>query len=87
MPDPELLVRKVCGFLEESPGVRSSTRLLAFLCFACAALLTLGMLGYIFYCVTHKMQPDANVISSIVLGLTAFVSQGAVAIFKRGSGE
>lgn len=85
----DAVVQRVCGWLEESPGVKSSTRLLAFLLFGCAAALATALVWYVWFQVTRTpaRQPDAGVIAAMVGGLTAFVSQGAVAIIRRGSGE
>jgi hypothetical protein len=87
--DPAALVRKACGFLEESPGVKSSTRLLALICVGCATALTIGLLWYVWYCttLTPARVPDSGTLNAIVLGIGAFVAQGAVAITKRGNGD
>jgi hypothetical protein len=82
-----VVVRKWCGFLDESPGVRSSTRLIAIACMACAVILALATVVYIFYSLAHHMQPSPDLINALTLMVTAFVANGAVAIVRRGNGD
>lgn len=73
-----------CGFFEESPGVRSSTRLIMFILAACVVALTGATCWYL---VRPKMAPDASVISAMALLIGALVLNGIVAIRNRNSGE
>jgi hypothetical protein len=79
------VIKKAVGFLEEAPGVKSSTRLIAVSCIACAASLTVVLDWYIVYCTTRTPMhiPSSDLINSCVLLVTAFVANGAVAIVRR----
>jgi hypothetical protein len=72
------------GFLEESKGVRSMTRL------SIGWLLTLtsALVATIAWYVVH-MGEKANplVVTALVGGLTALVLNGIVAVIKRNGGE
>ena len=77
--DPGAVVTKVCGFLEESPGVKSSTRLFAAILLALAAVVVALIVWY----VMHTKVPDASVIGGLAGVLGALVVQGVVAIMRR----
>ena len=71
------------GFLEESAGVRSVTRLIAVI----ITLLACVLVGLIVWYVVHVKAPDAGVLAALGGILAAVVAHGAVAIVKRGTGE
>lgn len=85
MTDPSALTRRVVGFLEEAPGVRSSTRLFGAILLALAAVLVAVIVWYVWWCATRTpiRDPSSTVIGALVGGLTAVVAQGVVAISKR----
>ena len=66
------------GFLEESEGVKSSTRLFAAVLLVLTAVVTATMCVYVL-----RKDPSAAVITALVGALGALVAQGAVAIVKR----
>lgn len=68
------------GFLEESAGVRSSTRLLGAVLAALAALVTVSIVVYVF---KFGKDASAEVVAAMTGALTALVAQGCVAIAKR----
>jgi len=70
---------RACGWLEEAPGVKSSTRLFAAILLALAAAIV-GLI--VWYVMTHP-APDAGVVGALAGVLTALVLQGAVAITRR----
>ncbi len=66
------------GYLEESPGVRSSTRLLAQEFYVLAALTVLSMIGYIaFVLVKLAQQPTGSALYGFAAVITALVGSGA----------
>lgn len=67
------------GYLEEAPGVKSSTRLLAFLLMACVV----AVIVFIGVYVLGRPKPEAAVVASLAGVVTALVAQGIVAIFNR----
>lgn len=71
------------GFLEESPGVRSMSRL------AIAGLLTLAAPVVVTACVytLRSPKPDATVLGALAGILAALVLNGVVALAKRGGGD
>lgn len=71
------------GFLEESPGVWSSTRLFAAVLLALAAI----VVGLVVWYVVSVRPTVANVIYALSAVLGALVIQGVVAIMKRGGGD
>lgn len=70
------------GFFEESPGVRSMTRLAIFALLLLAASLVGTTVAYVL-----RGTPDAAVIAALTGALTAVVGGGAVAIIKRNGSE
>lgn len=76
--------RAAVGYLESSPGVRSSARLLAVLCWALTALCVVGMLAYIAGVILYLHQPPAG---EVLLGfagvITALGGWGAIAMVRR----
>ena len=72
------------GFLEESAGVKSSTRLYALLLIITGCVVALGLLAYI---LISRKDASAAVITAGIGIITALVASGAVAIIKRGTGE
>lgn len=71
------------GFLEESEGVRSMTRLaILILC-----VLVVAVVGTICWYVLHTDAPTADVILALAAVLAALVLNGIVAIVKRGDGD
>jgi uncharacterized YccA/Bax inhibitor family protein len=67
------------GFLDESEGVRSSTRLLAFILVFCVV----AVIAVICIYTLHTTGPSATVIGALGGVVTALVAQGIVAIAKR----
>ena len=76
---------KVVGFLEEAPGVKSSTRLFSLFLLALAFAFTGAIIWYVWFSTMRRRAPDAGVIGGLVAGLTAVVAQGVVAIVNRTS--
>ena len=75
--DPEQVeatTREVCGFLEETPGVRSSSRLLAFLLYVLIAGVSACSCVYLFV----AKEPSASVLGSMAGIITALSGCGAV---------
>lgn len=67
------------GFLEETEGVHSSTRLLAFILVA----LVSGLVAVTCIYVLHTSKPEASVIAALTGMVAVLVAQGMVAIVKR----
>jgi uncharacterized BrkB/YihY/UPF0761 family membrane protein len=80
-------VRTFCGFLEESPGVRSSTRLFAAILLALAAVVVGVIAWYVIYPTVRNHAVDSSVVGTLAGVLGALVLQGVVAIMKRGGGD
>jgi hypothetical protein len=80
------IVRKVTGYLEESPGVKSSTRLIGVGLLALTAITVVVNAWYVVYSVLHKIAPDAAFEGAIAVFAGATCYQGCVAISKRGDG-
>ena len=70
------------GFLEETPGVKSSTRLIALWCIALASVIVAAILVYVF-----RRAPDSAILSLLVALVGTFVIHGAVAIVNRNAGD
>lgn len=85
---PGEIVRHAVGWLEESPGVKSSTRLFAAILLGMAGVLVATVVGYVWFCITRTppIVLSGPVIGSLAACLTAIVGQGAVAISKRYKG-
>ena len=81
--DAGAIVKKAVGFLEEAPGIKSSTRLIAILCLALAATITGVVDWYVIYQTIHAKPMDSSVLLALGGAIAAFVAQGAVAITKR----
>lgn len=84
--DPEVadLTRRTVGFLEQTAGVRSSSRLLAVLLFGLTALVVLGLDGYVALAVyVLHQQPDAAVVAAFATVITALGAWGGVTMWKR----
>ena len=82
---PNAVAHALVGFLEEAPGVKSSTRLFAAVCIGLAGALA-AVIGWYVWFTTSRVPPrtpDATVIAALVTGIGAFVAQGAVAIIRR----
>ena len=71
------------GFLEESPGVKSSTRLFALI----LVLDTTALVGATCWYFVKGTAPSAEVIGAVAALTGALVLNGVVAIVKRGGGE
>lgn len=73
------------GFLEQSPGNKSSTRLIAVWLTGLATVLVGTIVFYVVYSLTRKpaLPLDQYIILALVAGLTAVVLNGAVAIINR----
>lgn len=71
------------GYTEESPGVRSMSRLSILLLTICAMVIVAATSVY----VLRSPDPSAAVIAAMGGLLTPIVVQGAVAIIKRGQGD
>lgn len=76
-------LRKMQSFLEESPGVMSSTRLIGVGLMGCAVVITVTVREY----VLRVQDPNAAVVASLASVITALLGGSAWAIFKRGSGD
>lgn len=89
MTAPVLVTQRVVGWLEEAPGVKSSTRLFAAILLVYTGILLVTIIGYVWFCVTRTPPIPLNgaVITGFAACLTAIVGQGAVAIMKRNTGE
>lgn len=73
---------EVVGFLEESAGVRSSSRL--------AVFIVVGFIGAVIVCsciYILRPEPSASVIGSIAGIVTALGGLGALVHAKRGEGD
>ena len=77
------VARTLVGFLEEAPGVKSSMRLAVVVCLALAASVTAVMDWYVIRQTLMKLPIDPNVLLALVAGIGAFISSGAVAMFRR----
>ncbi len=76
-----------CGYLEESPGVRSSSRLLAMLLFSLTALVVLALLGYVVYVLrVMRAQPSGEVLHGFAWVIGALGAWGGVSIGTRNLG-
>jgi hypothetical protein len=75
------------GFLEESAGVRSVTRLIAVIITLLAVVIVGLIVWYVVASVLHAKSPDAGVLAALGGILAAVVAHGAVAIIRRGTGE
>lgn len=80
MSDPQATPKT--GFLEEAPGVKSSTRLFALILLVDTSALVGATCYYLV-----KRTPDAAVIAAVATIAGALIAQGVVAIVKRGGGE
>ena len=67
------------GFLEEAPGTKSSTRLLAFILAACVVALVTFTGVY----VLGRKGPDSAVVGALAGMVAALVANGIVAIVGR----
>ena len=76
-------VTTLVGFLEEAPGVKSSSRLFALILLMLAACIVLGMDWYTWYRTVHDKAVDPLVVGACVGALCPLVYQGAVAITRR----
>lgn len=72
------------GFLEESPGVRSMSRLAIGACLVLAGAVVALLWCYVWW---TRAAASAGVIAAIVAALTALVLNGAVALAKRNGGD
>jgi len=79
--------KKIVGFLEEAPGVKSSTRLVVMICVALAASVTGVMDWYVIHQTLAKLPVDANVLTALIGAIAAFILNGAVAIIRRTKAE
>ena len=70
------------SFLEESPGVNSSTRLIALTLTGYAGVVVWAVVWYLH----HADRPEAAVIGALAVVLGALVLNGIVAIVKRNGG-
>lgn len=74
---------KRIGFLEESAGVRSMTRLALLILLILAAIVVCATCAY----VLHTEKPEAAIVIGLTGMLGALVLNGVVAIVKRNGGE
>lgn len=79
MLEPQDVTRRAVGFFEESPGVRSSSRLLAALLFGLTAGVTTCACVYLL----KAKPPDAQVLLAIGAIITALGGWGALVQVKR----
>lgn len=70
------------GFLEESPGVLSSTRLIAVVLTSCVAVVTATICLYVLL-----PHPASETVMALAAVITALTSGSAWAIAKRGNGD
>lgn len=70
------------GFFEESPGVRSMTRLVLFITIIAALLVVIATCGYLVF----VKEPKSSAIVAMTGMLAALVANGVVAIIKRNGG-
>jgi hypothetical protein len=75
------------GFLDESEGVRSSTRLFGLILLALTAVLVATIPLYVVLAFRCKVEISALVIGAIVGGIAPLVVQGLVAIAKRNGSD
>jgi hypothetical protein len=71
------------GFLEESAGVRSMTRLTI----AAIVVAVLALVGHRVLVTSIKGKPEATVLSALAGVLGALVAKGCVAIINRNGGS
>ncbi len=84
MPNVGAITARVVGFLEEQPGVKSSTRLLALIFAILAAVVVVVLMGgYTLWQLIHGKPVDPLVITAFIGALCPLVYQGAVAITRR----
>lgn len=80
--EPRDVTRSAVGFFEETPGVRSSSRLLAMLLW----ILTAGVAVCACIYLLKAKPPDGGVLGAMAGIITALGGWGAVAQVKRGNG-
>lgn len=85
--DAGAVTTKLVGWLEESPGVKSSSRLFAAILLGAAVLVVLVALWYVIYFALRKVAIDSNVLLGFAAIVSALVAQGCVLMVKRGNGE
>lgn len=73
---------KLVSFLEESPGVMSSTRLIAITLTVFVGVIVMTIREYVL-----KGDPSAAVITALAGVMIELILHGAVAIVKRNGGE
>jgi hypothetical protein len=71
------------GFLEESPGVRSMSRLTIGWLLGLASAVVFALVFYVVFALTHKLDVSAAVISALAVPLGALVWHGVVALKNR----
>lgn len=81
--DPQDATNRAVGFLEQAPGVRSSTRLFGLILVVLSALVTLTTCYY----VLRVPNASAGVVGALAGILGALVANGVVAIMKRDVGR
>jgi hypothetical protein len=74
---------KAVGWLEEAPGVKSSTRLFAAILIGAGVAVSLTGCGYVAFCLGGTHAPDSSVLMGFAAMITALVGSGAVAIINR----
>lgn len=83
-PDVAALTRQTVGFLEQTAGVRSSSRLLAVLLFGLTTLVVLGLDGYVAASIfVLHAQPDGGVITAFSVVIGTLGGWGGVTMWKR----
>jgi hypothetical protein len=81
-PDVEAAVSEKTGFLEESPGVRSMSRLVIAWSMALETVCVLALCWYL----THG-KPEAAIIAAFGAAMVPIATKCAVALIKRNSGD